>query len=204
MLGVIANQVAISLQNGRMVQALEEQATTDGLTGLVNHRTFQERFSTMLGRAERHQMRVAFILTDIDHFKKINDTHGHPVGDQVLKRVARILKASARKIDIVARYGGEEFALVLDGTDRAGARQLAERIRQEVGAQTHDGAKGVFRATLSLGVAVYPEDGKTKQELISNADQSLYAAKHNGRNRTVCHGDMVKEKTQPQKARAAG
>jgi two-component system cell cycle response regulator len=78
MLGVIANQVAISMQNGRMVQALEEQATTDGLTGLVNHRTFQERFSTMLGRAERHSMRVAFILTDIDHFKKINDTHGHP------------------------------------------------------------------------------------------------------------------------------
>jgi diguanylate cyclase (GGDEF)-like protein len=204
MLGVIANQVAISLQNGRMVQALEEQATTDGLTGLVNHRTFQERFSTMLGRADRHQMRVAFILTDIDHFKKINDTHGHPVGDQVLKRVSRILKASARKIDIVARYGGEEFALVLEGTDRAGARQLAERIRQEVGAQTHDSAKGAFRATLSLGVAVYPDDGRTKQELISNADQSLYAAKHNGRNRTVCHGDLLKEKTQPEKARAAG
>jgi diguanylate cyclase (GGDEF)-like protein len=93
---------------------------------------------------------------------------------------------------------------VLDGTDRAGARQLAERIRQEVGAQTHDSAKGGFRATLSLGVAVYPDDGRTKQELISNADQSLYAAKHNGRNRTVCHGDLVKEKTQPQKARAAG
>jgi len=76
MLGVIANQVAISLQNGRMVEALEEQATTDGLTGLVNHRTFQERFSAMLGRAERHPMRVPFLLTDIDHFKKINDTHG--------------------------------------------------------------------------------------------------------------------------------
>jgi diguanylate cyclase (GGDEF)-like protein len=202
MLGVIANQVAISLQNGRMVEALEEQATTDGLTGLVNHRTFQERFSAMLGRAERHSMRVSFLLTDIDHFKKINDTHGHPTGDQVLKRVAAILKASARKIDIVARYGGEEFALVLEGTDRAGARQLAERIRQEVGAQTHDSAKGAFRATLSLGVAVYPEDGKAKQELISNADQALYAAKHNGRNRTVCHGEIARAE-QP-RARAAG
>jgi diguanylate cyclase (GGDEF)-like protein len=141
MLGVIANQVAISLQNGHMVEALEEKATTDGLTGLTNHRTFQERFSAMLGRAERLQTRVSFLLTDIDHFKKINDTHGHPTGDQVLKRVAAILKASARKIDIVARYGGEEFALVLEGTDRTGARQLAERIRQEVGAQKHDSAK---------------------------------------------------------------
>ena len=189
MLGVVANQVAISLQNGRMVQSLEEQATTDGLTGLVNHRTFQERFSAMLGRADRHKLRVAMLLTDIDHFKKVNDTYGHPTGDAVLKRVANILKASARKIDIVARYGGEEFALVLEGTDRNGARQLAERIREEVAAQTFESSKGPFGATLSLGVAVYPDDGKTKQEVIHCADQALYAAKHGGRNRTVCHGE---------------
>jgi hypothetical protein len=86
---------------------------------------------------------------------------------------------------------------VLEGTDRIGARQLAERIRQDVGAQTHDSAKGTFRATLSLGVAVYPEDGKSKQELISNADQALYAAKHSGRNRTVCHGEIARAKDAP-------
>lgn len=193
MLGVVANQVAISLQNGRMVQSLEEQATTDGLTGLVNHRTFQERFSAMLGRADRHNFRVAILLTDIDHFKKVNDTYGHPTGDAVLKRVAAILKGSARKIDIVARYGGEEFALVLEGTDKAGARQLAERIREEVSAQTFDSSKGPFKVTLSLGVAVYPDDGKVKQEIISCSDKALYAAKHGGRNRTVCHGDLQKE-----------
>jgi diguanylate cyclase (GGDEF)-like protein len=193
MLGVVANQVAISLQNGRMVQSLEEQATTDGLTGLVNHRTFQERFSAMLGRADRHQLRVAMLLTDIDHFKKVNDTYGHPTGDAVLKRVAGILKASARKIDIVARYGGEEFALVLEGTDRAGAKQLAERIREEVQAQTFESSKGLFKATLSLGVAVYPDDGKAKQDVISCADQALYAAKHGGRNRTVCHGEPPRD-----------
>jgi diguanylate cyclase (GGDEF)-like protein len=192
MLGVIANQVAISLQNGRMVQALEEQATTDGLTGLVNHRTFQERCAAMLGRADRHRFRVALILTDIDHFKKINDAYGHPAGDQVLGRVAAILKRSARKIDIVARYGGEEFAIVLEGTDRSGARQLAERIRQEVGEQSFESTKGRFAATLSLGVAVYPDDARTKQELITRADQALYAAKHAGRNRTVCHGEIDK------------
>jgi diguanylate cyclase (GGDEF)-like protein len=192
MLGVIANQVAISLQNGRMYQALEEQATTDGLTGLVNHRTFQERFAAMLGRADRHKFRVALILTDIDHFKKINDAYGHPAGDQVLGRVAQILKASARKIDIVARYGGEEFAIVLEGTDRAGARQLAERIRNEVSEQGFEAGKGRFCATLSLGVAVYPDDGRTKQEVIARSDQALYAAKHAGRNRTACHGELDK------------
>jgi diguanylate cyclase (GGDEF)-like protein len=195
MLGVIANHVAISLQNARMNQALEEQATTDGLTGLVNHRTFQERFSSMLGRAERHGFPVSLILTDIDHFKKVNDTHGHPTGDEVLRRVARILKASARKIDIVARYGGEEFAIVLEATDREGARQLAERIRTEVSRQAFESAQGPFKATLSLGVSVYPHDARAKAELIGRADKALYAAKHGGRNKTVCHGDAATKPT---------
>ena len=190
MLGVIANQVAVSMQNARMYEALEEQATTDGLTGLVNHRTFQERFSTMLGRADRHELAVSLLLTDIDHFKKINDSYGHPTGDEVLRRVAAILKASARKIDIVARYGGEEFALVLEGTDRAGALQLAERIRQEVEDQSFPSAKGTFSATLSIGVASYPDDSRDKPEIIARADQALYSAKHGGRNRTVCFADI--------------
>ncbi len=195
MLGVIANQVAISLQNAHMYQALEEQATTDGLTGLVNHRTFQERFSAMLGRADRHKFPVSLILTDIDHFKKVNDTHGHPVGDEVLRRVASILGASARKIDIVARYGGEEFAIVLEATDRAGARQLAERIRADVAKQQFKSAKGNFEVTLSLGVASYPEDATAKEVVIARADESLYAAKHGGRNRTVCAADLEKSKS---------
>ncbi len=195
MLGVIANQVAISLQNAHMYQALEEQATTDGLTGLVNHRTFQERFSAMLGRADRHKFPVSLILTDIDHFKKVNDTHGHPVGDEVLRRVAGILGASARKIDIVARYGGEEFAIVLEATDRAGARQLAERIRTDVSKQQFKSANGSFQVTLSLGVASYPEDATAKEIVIARADESLYAAKHGGRNRTVCAADLDKNKS---------
>jgi two-component system cell cycle response regulator len=192
MLGVIANQVAISLQNARMYQIVEEQATTDGLTGLVNHRTFQERFAAMLGRAERHQFPVSMILTDIDHFKKINDSYGHPTGDDVLRRVAAILAASARKIDIVARYGGEEFAIVLESTDRIGARNLAERIRVEIEQQNFQSAKGPFNATLSLGVASFPDDGTKKVDLIARADQSLYAAKHGGRNRTICYADTVR------------
>jgi two-component system cell cycle response regulator len=194
MLGVIANQVAISLQNARMYQIVEEQATTDGLTGLVNHRTFQERFAAMLGRAERHRFPISMILADIDHFKKINDSYGHPTGDEVLRRVAVILGASARKIDIVARYGGEEFAIVLESTDRVGARNLAERIRAEIGQQSFHAAQGPFGATLSLGVASFPEDGAQKAEIIARADQSLYAAKHGGRNRTVCYCDIGRVK----------
>ncbi|HSS39913.1 MAG TPA: sensor domain-containing diguanylate cyclase, partial [Polyangia bacterium] len=194
MLGVIANQVATSMQNARMYEVVEEQATTDGLTGLVNHRTFQERFSAMLGRADRRNFAVSMLLTDIDHFKKVNDTYGHPTGDEVLRRVAAILKASARKIDITARYGGEEFAIVLEGTDRAGARQLAERIRQEVAQQSFASPKGNFQATLSIGVASYPDDARDKAEVIARADQSLYAAKHGGRNRTVCWGEIDRGK----------
>jgi len=197
MFGIIANQVAVSLQNARMVQALEEQATTDGLTGLVNHRTFQERFSAMLVRAERHGFPVSIILTDIDHFKKINDSYGHPTGDDVLRRVAAILKACARKIDIVARYGGEEFALVLEATDREGARNLAERIRTEVGQQNFQSAKGPFQATLSLGVASCPEDSHEKADLIAKADKALYHAKHSGRNRTVTSNEITPPAPKP-------
>src|SRR4029077_20912942 len=129
---------------------------------------------------------------DIDHFKKVNDTHGHPVGDEVLRRVAAILGASARRIDIVARYGGEEFAIVLEATDRAGARQLAERIRGDVAQQAFQSSKGTFQVTLALGVASYPDADTATDVIIARADESLYAAKHGGRNRTVCAADIEK------------
>jgi diguanylate cyclase (GGDEF)-like protein len=191
MLGVIANQVAVSLKNAEMYRAMEEMATTDGLTNLVNHRTFQVRFADLLHRAERQKQPVSLLLTDIDHFKKVNDTHGHPVGDLVLKGVAAVCRAEVRKIDFVARYGGEEFAIVLDGTDRDGARQLAERIRREVAAQSFESDKGRFQCTLSLGVATYPDDGRDPKTLIGRADQALYQAKHGGRNRAVAWQDIA-------------
>ena len=96
MLGVIANQVAVSLENAKMYKQMETMATTDGLTGLLNHRTFQVRLADLLGRSERHGLKLAIILTDIDHFKKVNDTYGHPVGDEVLRRVAKVLGDSVQ------------------------------------------------------------------------------------------------------------
>jgi two-component system cell cycle response regulator len=190
MLTVIASHVAVKLSNAQLYGRMEEMATTDGLTGLVNHRTFQERFAEMLARAERTGGKQALLLTDIDHFKKVNDTYGHPTGDVVLRGVAQVVRDCVRKIDLAARYGGEEFAIVLEGTDAVGARQLAERIRAEVEKQQFQSSKGPFGCTLSLGIAVYPDDGRDSKTLIANADQALYHAKHNGRNRAVAFPEL--------------
>ncbi len=190
MLRVIGHQVAVSIQNALMLQRLEEMATTDGLTGLLNHRTFQDRISEMLARAERSGRPLSMVLTDIDHFKSVNDTYGHPVGDQVLKGVSKVLATSVRTIDVVARYGGEEFAIVLEETDGAGAVLLAERIRQEVSRLRFDSDQGPFQVTISLGVATFPEHGHHKQEIIEHSDQALYRAKETGRNQVVFYGDM--------------
>ena len=185
MLGVISNQVAVSIENAKMYKKMEEMATTDGLTGLPNHRSFQARLAEMLNRAERHSEPLAVVLSDVDHFKQVNDTYGHPVGDAVLRKVAAILAAQVRKVDHVARYGGEEFVMVLEGTDAAGARLLCERVRRQIAGQMMSSDKGAFRVTASLGVASYPIDGRDKTTLVERADQALYAAKGGGRNRTM-------------------
>lgn len=190
MLGVIANQVAVSLENARMYDAMKAMATTDGLTGLTNRRAFNERFDEMLQRARRQGKSLTLMMTDIDHFKRVNDSYGHPVGDVVLKRVAQVVQSCVRKIDMAARYGGEEFALVLEHTDREGARQLAERVRVEVSRLSFSSDKGPFQCTLSLGMATFPLDGDASTELLEHADQSLYHAKHSGRNRAVAYVDL--------------
>ncbi|MFY0538547.1 GGDEF domain-containing protein [Nannocystis pusilla] len=161
---------------------MEERATTDGLTGLTNHRAFQERLAQIHALAERTGRNFSLILTDIDHFKKVNDTYGHPIGDAVLKRVAAVFAGRARKVDIVARYGGEEFVLVLPDTDAEGAAIFANKLREEVAAQTMTSDQGPFAVTISMGVAEYPTDGHATAELIERADQALYHCKHNGRN----------------------
>lgn len=185
MLRVVTDHAAIAIANAQMYARMERMATTDGLTGLTNHRQFQIAFDEMLARSERYGRKLSVVLTDIDHFKSVNDTYGHPVGDRVLKRVARILEENARKTDIVARYGGEEFAILMEETDTEGAFQIAERIREAAQAESFSSEHGRFSCTLSLGVSTYPDDGRSKSEVIERADQNLYQAKHGGRNRTV-------------------
>jgi diguanylate cyclase (GGDEF)-like protein len=191
MLGVIATQVAVSLQNGLLYKRMETMATTDGLTGLTNHRTFQERSGQMLERAARHGHPAALLLCDVDFFKKVNDNFGHPVGDEVLRRVARVLEQVARKIDITARYGGEEFAVVLESLTAEQARQVGERIRIEVGKLVVDTEKGPLQVTMSVGVAAFPADGKDRATLIEHADHALYHAKHSGRNQVVTYAQFT-------------
>ncbi len=191
MMGVIATQVAVSLQNGLLYKRMETMATTDGLTGLTNHRTFQDLFGQLLERAERHGHHAALLLCDVDFFKKVNDNYGHPVGDEVLRRVARVLEQVARKIDITARYGGEEFVVVLESSTAEQARQVGERLRQEVGKLVVETEKGPLRVTMSVGVASFPEDAKDRATLIERADHALYHAKHSGRNQVVTYAQFT-------------
>ena len=184
-LELIAAQVAVKIDLGQAHEEINRLATIDGLTGLLNHRTFQHGFEVMLAREERRAGALSLLICDIDHFKKINDSHGHPFGDKVLKEVAGILRRAARSVDIAARYGGEEFALVLEGSGGQGGLQMAERIRQEIEKMVLPSEDGPVRVTLSLGLAVYPGHGADKEGLIRRADQALYRAKKQGRNRVV-------------------
>jgi len=182
---VLCNQASTLLANAKLHEKIERLATTDGLTGLFNHRIFQEKLTGELKRQSRISGPLSLMLTDIDFFKKVNDTYGHPVGDIVLKGVSKVIRESLRDIDIPARYGGEEFAVILPGTDGPGARIIAERLRAAVQEKTFSADEKSLKVTISIGIAVSPADAKRKEELIEKADQALYHAKHNGRNQSV-------------------
>ncbi len=190
MLEVMAIQAAQAVLRAQLFEQMERMATTDGLTGLLNHRTFQSKADESLAQARRYQRKVSMILTDIDHFKSVNDTYGHPTGDAVLRGVAKILRDKARDTDIVARYGGEEFAIIMPETDAKGAQVIAERIREAVKAEVFQTEMGPLKVTLSLGIATGPDHGYEKQQLIDLADQCLYHAKRHGRNQSVTVAQM--------------
>jgi two-component system cell cycle response regulator len=183
---VVAN-LAGALANALAYDQAVVAATTDGMTGLLNHRTFKLRSTEAMMRAERSQRIACLLLTDIDFFKKVNDTHGHATGDVVIKAVAEVLRSMLRKTDLGARYGGEEFGIFLEETDHLQAFALAERIRNAVSELTFEGVNGRFSVTLSLGIAEFPTHSRELSELIEFADQALYAAKRGGRNRTMLY-----------------
>lgn len=192
--GILVNQVGAAMQNARLYDQMQRQATTDGLTGLANHRAFQARLEESIAHARRTGQPLSLILTDIDHFKGVNDTHGHPVGDAVLREVAEILQGIARKYDLVARYGGEEFVLLLPGSDQQAALALAERLRVEVQDHVMQTSSGEFGVTLSLGIAQWQDGADTRQALIDRADQALYACKGAGRNCVRRFVDLASQK----------
>jgi two-component system, cell cycle response regulator len=164
------------------MQHILSLATIDSLTQLFNKRHFDEVFGKEVSRASQSQAPLSLIVLDIDHFKKINDGHGHPAGDAVLKHVASVVKSQIRQNDCLCRVGGEEFALVLPQTPLPLAAQAAELIRAAVESSVCDVAGTPIPATLSLGVAELAP-GEVPEQLYQRADERLYAAKHGGRNR---------------------
>jgi diguanylate cyclase (GGDEF)-like protein len=161
---------------------LEELSLTDELTGLVNRRHLSEMFQREIRRAERNQLPLAVLMIDLDHFKRFNDRLGHLAGDDVLRRLGKLLKEQLRPTDIAARYGGEEFVVLLPGTRLEEAGATAERLRAGFSVLAEESGKGV---SMSIGVATIPESGKSEEEVLAAADAALYEAKRTGRNRVV-------------------
>jgi len=170
---------------------LLEMANRDGLTGLYNHRYFQESVAKDFQRAVRYKESLSCIMFDIDHFKKFNDTYGHPVGDIVLKTLGGLIQDLMRDSDLAARYGGEEFALILYHTEAKDAYNIAERLRKTVEQHKFQAEDLVLSVNISIGVSCYyhPEiqDAKT---LIECADKALYKAKEGGRNKVVAFEEI--------------
>jgi diguanylate cyclase (GGDEF)-like protein len=180
----LCEQATVAAENVSRHEMLHRQALTDELTGLANHRRFQELLAAATERYKRTSAPAALVLLDLDHFKLVNDVHGHQIGDKVLRTVARHLQAACRSADEPARYGGEELAVVLNGADLEKATEFAERVRRGIAGLEVTGVQGErLKVTVSAGVAVLDEDTATSATLIAAADAALYAAKLNGRNR---------------------
>jgi diguanylate cyclase (GGDEF)-like protein len=171
---------ALALENAFLLEQLRQSASTDGLTGIANRRSFDVTLDRYLARAVSSFEPVSLVLLDIDHFKKLNDDHGHQVGDDVLRQVAGVLVEHARVVDVPARYGGEEFAVVLPECGEEEAAAVADRLRRAISASPT--ARPI---TVSAGVATFPEHGATAEALIRAADEALYRAKAAGRDRVV-------------------
>ena len=174
------SHAALALRNASLVDQLRDMAATDGLTGVANRRTFEAALEVELDRAARSGNALSLVLVDIDHFKLLNDTHGHQAGDEVLKRVAEALKKQSRGFDTPARYGGEEFAVIMPGCDLQDAERSAERFRSAIAA-----VEGVTHVTASAGVATFPAHATDASSLVQMADAALYESKDNGRNKTT-------------------
>lgn len=184
----LTSQAAVSVENVDLHETVQRQAVTDELTGLFNHRRFQEVMDVEVERARRYDAEMGLIMLDIDNFKRVNDTYGHMQGDEVLRAVARVLRQSAREIDEPARYGGEEMAVALPQTDLDGAYNFAERVRKRIEAlelPLLDG-DGHLKVTASFGAASLVSSPQSDKEgLVAAADAALYRAKRSGKNRTV-------------------
>jgi len=170
-------------------EELKEISITDPMTGLLNRRYFQERLTEEIERTRRHGLPICLILIDIDDFKKINDQYGHLIGDEVLKDVSKVIRNTIRTIDVASRFGGEEFTVILPHTSKEDATLIAQRLCELIskGGELQKKIQGMQKLTVSIGLASFPQDAESVNELIDSADQALYQAKHSGKNRVVVY-----------------
>ncbi len=169
---------------GSLIDRLRSAAMHDGLTGLYNRRFLREALPPLQAWALRREQPLCLLMLDLDHFKQVNDRHGHIVGDQTLRAVAEALRGHSRRSDLVARYGGEEFAVLCPDTDVETGRQVAERLRTEIARLGPDQLGHAGPQTISIGLAVQHAEELAAEQLIEHADLALYRAKRGGRNRT--------------------
>ena len=186
----VSDQVSVAVKHARLFHETQQQALTDGLTGCVNRRSFEMQLERDLHLATRMRQPVSLIMLDIDHFKQVNDTHGHDAGDAALRVIADALRQELRGVDTAARYGGEEFAIILPQATLEGALVVAERLRARV---ENTEVPGVRPITASLGVATFPAHASSRDLLVTTADRALYYAKLTGRNRVCAPSDIPGE-----------
>jgi diguanylate cyclase (GGDEF)-like protein len=190
--GAVANQAALAFANAQLFQKTLDLSNTDGLTGILNRRAMENRLELEFSRALRDRSSLSALMIDIDHFKFYNDQHGHQLGDETLRRVARILERNIRKVDAVARYGGEEFCVILPRATKEEAIEVANKLRRSV--EQADFLQGYMqplgRVTISCGVASTPEDAENIAALITCADDALFRAKQGGRNQVVAYSSL--------------
>jgi two-component system cell cycle response regulator len=184
LMALVTNQAHIVVENARLVERLRNLSIRDGLTELFNHRHSMELLAGEFQRIGRYEEAVSLLMVDIDHFKAVNDTHGHQVGDVILREVAHLLVRTLRSVDSVGRYGGEEFVVILPHTRPDEARGTAERLRRLVEQETFQAGDKTLKVTVSIGVASFPAPGLVApSDLIRASDEALYRAKQGGRNR---------------------
>lgn len=182
---LVANQLSLQLSRISLYRQVEALAVTDALTGVCVRRHFMERAQEEVARSQRHGLPCTVLMADLDLFKEKNDTYGHLVGDVILKDVATLLQRNLREIDLIARFGGEEFILLLIETQVEQALAIAQRLKQLVEVHPIRAYDELLTQTISIGLAGFPDDASTLEELMERADQALYAAKRSGRNRVV-------------------
>ncbi len=187
---IMCEETAKSVSVSMNYERIKELALRDGLTGLYNHRHFQELLSYTIAHSDRYEQLTSLILVDLDDLKLLNDTYGHQAGDAALGFVGELIDTSLRKIDVAARYGGDEFSIILPNTNKDGATVVADKIRMRLESKLFKYKEHEIEITLSMGIATYPQNATTKDILVERADRALYEAKREGKNK-VCHYEDI-------------